>query len=142
MKTLAERIAFALEKSGKTQADLVRATGAKSSSVSNWVNGRTQNLKGENLARAAQFLGVAEAWLGAGAGPMERSGLQQWPFRRVTQNAIAQLSVEQLEHMEKMLELILLNFSRDSSTGKPYLDESGTLPNNDKQRKLHKTNAA
>jgi len=80
METLAERIKIALERSGKTQADLVRATKAKSSSVSNWVNGRTKNLKGSNLTIAAQVLGVSEAWLGAGVGPMERQIPDRWPF--------------------------------------------------------------
>lgn len=69
MNTLAERIKAALSQSGKTQADLVRATGAKAPSVSNWLSGRTKNLKGNNLVAAAALLGVNTEWLADGVGP-------------------------------------------------------------------------
>lgn len=70
MKTLAERIAHAMKTSGLTQADLTRATGAKGSSVSNWLSGRTKNLKGDNLVSAAAALGVNSNWLASGKGPI------------------------------------------------------------------------
>ncbi|MNU46268.1 HTH-type transcriptional regulator PrtR [compost metagenome] len=69
MNTLAERIKSAMSQSGKTQADLVRATGAKAPSVSNWLSGRTKNLKGNNLVAAAALLGVNTEWLADGVGP-------------------------------------------------------------------------
>ena len=72
MKTLSDRIKAALAQSGISQADLVRATGAKAASVSNWVGGRTKNLKGANLVNAARVLGVEEAWLANGVGPMKK----------------------------------------------------------------------
>ncbi|ODA19783.1 hypothetical protein A9G00_08385 [Achromobacter xylosoxidans] len=72
MKTLSDRIKAALTQSGISQADLVRATGAKAASVSNWVGGRTKNLKGANLVNAARVLGVEEAWLANGVGPMKK----------------------------------------------------------------------
>ncbi|WP_152553779.1 helix-turn-helix domain-containing protein [Bordetella bronchiseptica] len=100
MKTLAERISFAMAKAGVSQADLVRATKAKSSSVSNWVNGRTKNLKGANLAITAQLLSVSEAWLGAGIGPMERRP-QIWPFKTIPPERYAEATEVQRAAIEE-----------------------------------------
>lgn len=100
MKTLAERIEFAMKRAGVSQADLVRVTGAKSSSVSNWVHGRTKNLKGANLAAAAQLLGVREAWLGAGVGPMERQS-DAWPFQTISPERYAQATDAQRAAIEE-----------------------------------------
>jgi len=100
MKTLAERISFAMNKAGVSQADLVRATKAKSSSVSNWVNGRTKNLKGANLAITAQLLNVSEAWLGAGIGPMERRP-EVWPFKTISPERYAQATDAQRAAIEE-----------------------------------------
>lgn len=127
MSTLSERIREALVESGVTQADLVRATGAKAASVSNWVGGRTKNLKGENLVAAAQLLGVEEAWLASGVGPKRRAGKTsrenkidggqnglttaasplksgpQWPFERVSASDIHALPKADRERLESML---------------------------------------
>ncbi|MCD0501183.1 hypothetical protein LP085_30330 [Achromobacter sp. MY14] len=84
MKTLSDRMHAALIAAGKTQADLVRATGAKSSSVANWVGGRTKNLRGENLVIVSRLLNVSEAWLGAGVGPRERFKAGSWPLRSIS----------------------------------------------------------
>ena len=112
MKSLAERIAFAMKRAGITQADLVRATKAKSSSVSNWVNGRTQNLKGQNLAIAAQVLGVSEAWLGAGVGPIERTR-QAWPFKSISETRIRGLEPEDLAKFEAAAVVAALHLGLD-----------------------------
>lgn len=69
MKTLRERLRSALDEKGATQADLARAAGVKSPSVSNWLSGETKQLKGTSLVKAAAFLGVHEAWLNEGKGP-------------------------------------------------------------------------
>jgi len=72
MGTLADRLKERCAELGISQADLVRATGAKGSSVNKWFSGDTKNLKGKNLVLAAQKLEVSEAWLADGAGPKER----------------------------------------------------------------------
>ena len=51
-------------------ADLARAVGVRPPSVSDWLSGKSQSLKGENLKKAAKKLGVNAAWLGMGEGPM------------------------------------------------------------------------
>ena len=59
MNTLAERLKFAMSRKNLTQADLARVSGAARSSVTNWLNGRTQNLKGKNLVKVSGVLGVS-----------------------------------------------------------------------------------
>jgi transcriptional regulator with XRE-family HTH domain len=54
-------------------ADLARAVGVKPPSVSDWLSGKSQSLKGENLKRAASKLSVNAAWLSLGEGPMRGS---------------------------------------------------------------------
>lgn len=127
MKTLAERIAHAMERAGVTQADLVRATKAKSSSVSNWVNGRTQNLKGQNLAIAAQVLGVSEAWLGAGIGPIERVR-QPWPFRRLSEEKVRGLSESDLAQLEAAVAVAALHLGLDLQPDSEMSDKSRGSP--------------
>jgi len=90
MSTLAERMEKALAASGKKQADLVIATGAKASSVTNWIGGRTSNLKGENLTKAAACLGVSPVWLAAGVGEMKPT--TAWPFKKFSQAQYETLS--------------------------------------------------
>lgn len=73
MGTLEKRIRERAAELGVTQAEIARATGAKEPSVHKWFSGATKNLKGRNLVKAAEFLGVSEAWLADGAGPKERT---------------------------------------------------------------------
>lgn len=51
-------------------AALAAACGVKPPSVSDWRNGRTKEIKGLPLIKAAAFLGVNVKWLAEGVGPM------------------------------------------------------------------------
>jgi len=101
MSTLAERMEKALAASGKKQADLVIATGAKASSVTNWIGGRTSNLKGENLTKAAACLGVSPVWLAAGVGEMKAE--TAWPFSKFSQEDFEALEPEVKVAIEKWI---------------------------------------
>lgn len=68
MNTLRERIQWALNNSGLTQADLVRATHRTRAAVSDWFTGATQSLKGDTLLLAARALKVRPEWLATGVG--------------------------------------------------------------------------
>jgi hypothetical protein len=72
MSTLRERITLALEShpAKPKQADLARACGVASPSVTAWFTGDTKTMKGETLLKAARFLCVRPDWLQTGAGPM------------------------------------------------------------------------
>jgi hypothetical protein len=73
MSTLKERLALVSpEWPWGKKAALAKHCGVKAPSVSDWISGETKTLEGDNLLRAADFLGVNPKWLASGKGPMLR----------------------------------------------------------------------
>lgn len=106
MKTsLSERLNIAMRRKNAKQADLARVTGVSRPSVHDWVNGTTQNLKGDNLVKIASFLDVSIEWLAYGVGKME----SYWPFQRVSPSELSRLPPSQIEEVE---DIILLKLSK------------------------------
>jgi|SRR5580692_9008064 hypothetical protein len=71
MTTLAERLRLAMAgPPERSNADLTRATGVKSSSVSAWLSGKTKKMEGANLLATAEYLRVNPWWLADGRGKM------------------------------------------------------------------------
>lgn len=71
MKTLAERLKYAMEVLPPKKikgVELARAVGVRPPSVSDWLSGKSKNMEGPNLIRAAQFLKVNSKWLATGIG--------------------------------------------------------------------------
>lgn len=90
MKTLAERLKEAMKgPPSVTPAELARACGVKQPSVSDWLSGKTQNLKGNNLYRASAYLKVNPAWLSEGRGHMRKGGGAE-PFLPVYEDKLSQ----------------------------------------------------
>ena len=73
METLNERLAKAMAARGKIAADLSRVTKKKSSSVSDWLSGKTKMMEADNAAIVCRFLSINPDWLIFGKGP---SGLE------------------------------------------------------------------
>lgn len=74
MKTLAERLRHAMEVLPPKKikgVDLARAVGVKPPSVSDWLSGKSKTMEGENLLKAAKYLGVSPIWLATGKGEHE-----------------------------------------------------------------------
>lgn len=69
MTTLAQRMKEAIDDAGVKPADVARACKITAASVSNWLSGETKSLKASTALRAADFLGVNQAWLAEGRGP-------------------------------------------------------------------------
>lgn len=61
--TLSSRLKVALDASGLKKIDLSRRCGVSSGAVTMWFDGSTNELKGENLIKAATALGVSPGWL-------------------------------------------------------------------------------
>lgn len=83
MKTLAERLKFAMENASPKKVkgvDLARAVGVKPPSVSDWLSGKSKKMEGENLLRAAKHLGVNPHWLASGTGDMQLGQSQSKAF--------------------------------------------------------------
>jgi transcriptional regulator with XRE-family HTH domain len=71
---IVERLKAALEsKKGATQAGIAKACGKSRASVSEWFSGETNAPTAENLAKAADYLGVDFRWLATGEGDMRGS---------------------------------------------------------------------
>lgn len=62
-KTLAERIQYAMDKRGMTQADLARATGIGTSNIAHIVTGKTKDPRVSNVLKIARALGVSLDYL-------------------------------------------------------------------------------
>ncbi|MBR2881599.1 MAG: helix-turn-helix transcriptional regulator [Prevotella sp.] len=63
MSTLAERIRFAMDMRGMTQADLARATGIATSNVAYIVNGDVKNPRFDSVVKIARALDVSLEYL-------------------------------------------------------------------------------
>lgn len=75
-KTMSDRIIQALKDVQKNQSELARHVGVQSPSVNDWISGKTKTIKGQNLLRAAEFLGVNPLWLAEGKGPKSAASLK------------------------------------------------------------------
>ena len=73
MKTLSDRMRYALDQSGKTQSALAKACGISVVSVNDWLSGKTKSLKASTALKAAFCLKVDVAWLTTGTGSPEAS---------------------------------------------------------------------
>lgn len=71
--TLSTRLRQAMQDAGINQAELARRCEVSPPSVNGWLSGKSKFLRGENLLRAANVLGVADLWLATGKGPKIRS---------------------------------------------------------------------
>ena len=72
VSVLSERLRQAMKEAipSLSQADLARAAAVSRASVTDWLNGQTKTIKGGNLLRVSEALGVSPKWLAEGVGPM------------------------------------------------------------------------
>ena len=71
ISTIGDRIRYAMEKKGMSQAQLHRAMGIKSSSMSNLISGKSKRPSATNLMKIAEILEVSQPWLMTGVGSMD-----------------------------------------------------------------------
>lgn len=69
-ETLADRLRKAMRAADMSQKQLADAVGVKPPSVNGWLSSKARFIRGENLLKAAQALGVSEVWLATGKGDM------------------------------------------------------------------------
>lgn len=67
--TLAERIREAIQRSGKTQAQIATETGKSPGAVTQWLDGTTKSLRADTAAALEQATGYSAGWLVTGKGP-------------------------------------------------------------------------
>lgn len=127
MSTLAERIKERMQIMGLTNAQLAKAAHVKQPTAFNWGSGKTKNIKGEPLLRAAQALGVTPIWLATGSDKSHKAAktdirlvgesvpiyqwnpeATEWPFRSVTKEQYQSLSDPQRAEVEGFIKGLLL----------------------------------
>lgn len=77
MNTLAERITALMGINGDTVTTMADIAGVKPPSVSDWLNGKTKNLKAGPAMRLAQHFKISLLWLTEGRGLMQYPELQK-----------------------------------------------------------------
>jgi len=70
MSDYSDRLNEALRERGQKAPWLARQVGVSKSAAYQWLDGKTKNMRHENLLAAAQALGVRTEWLIKGRGPM------------------------------------------------------------------------
>jgi transcriptional regulator with XRE-family HTH domain len=75
VKTLGERLAFALKLSGMTAAQVARDAGVSTGYLSRIQAGARENVGHKNLAKIAYALRVSTHWLSTGEGEIEAQGV-------------------------------------------------------------------
>jgi len=142
--TFGERLEEALGLAKKDRQELANALGISVQALSQVIVGKTKALTAENAARAARELGVDMMWLSTGEGEatvnlvqLKHSSTKEhehpyWPFLRVTQEMVSDLSPEQLKALDRVLfEFYSVakhadNTASDKDWGAPKA--SGTIP--------------
>ena len=107
MNTWHERLKKAMEEAGMSPADLARAVGASTASVSEWTNGITRELKATNSERVCAALKINHRWLILGKGPM-RPGVAE-PYAdydtRVSPRLAEMINQLDQDHLAKLEEI-------------------------------------
>lgn len=105
MKTLAERLQFALEKSGKRKTDIWKGCGLSSGAISHWFNNPKTEIKGKNLLCAARILEVRPEWLSEGTGDYELSESEK--LMNQISEAMYSLKEDDLKHVSDLCVILL-----------------------------------
>lgn len=104
---LRERIAEAMRRHpGLSQADVARACGVKTPSVTDWLNGKTKSLKPEPARRGAVLFGCDQNWLATGTGTPNWGGALS-AQATATARATADLSVGKPPDLDQALRVVL-----------------------------------
>lgn len=104
-ETLAERIAWAVEHSGKTLERLGEESGCSHAAISQWQTGKTKQIQSDLLLRFADATGVELRWLLTGAGPRLSRYLIGEAMDRVSE-ALAKLAREEPLQVDTVVRMV------------------------------------
>lgn len=126
LETFADRLNFAMNEGGYTQASLGQAIGMSQPSVWKLTTGKTQNTR--KMYQIAKVLGVRPEWLEEGSGPM-REGPATEPSPNASTFKFSHLKVKEWESLDEKerdeyVEVPLLNISLSAGNGGYVIDES------------------
>jgi len=133
LKTLAERLKYAMEVLPPKKikgVDLARAVGVKPPSVSDWLSGKSKTMEGENLLKAAKFLGVNPNWLATGSGAPTENNKQKIKDEELSNILFRDLSLHKIPVFDYVQAGLWNEVSYDGATplGYTYTDYIGAVP--------------
>ncbi|SHL41715.1 hypothetical protein SAMN05216428_102337 [Nitrosospira sp. Nsp11] len=131
MKTLAERLKFALDKSGKKKTDIWKGCGLSSGAISHWFNNPETEIKGKNLLCAARILGVRPEWLSKGTGDHALSESEK--LMNQISEAMYSLQEDDLKHVSDLCVFLMKKSGITPTENSADTDE--TQPIKSKQNK-------
>lgn len=115
VESVAMRLRYAMDNTGKTQADLYRATGISKATLSRYLAGQFEP-KSDAVHKLATALNVAEMWLWGCDVPMERpvetKKEQPIEYDRLPENRkefiykVAQMSDAEFDRLTQILSLV------------------------------------
>lgn len=141
MGTIGSRIKEKRLAAKMTQAALARLVGVERAAVSQWETGQSKTLKGENLLKVAEALGVSPRWLSSGKdSPFSRHtsagrtntlhvGETAQPFRKIPLTPSKSVPVVHIRNAELFLRnpdkegLAMIETTSDVDTGRAFAIE-------------------
>ncbi len=123
LKTLAERLKYAMEVLPPKKikgVDLARAVGVKPPSVSDWLSGKSKTMEGENLLKAAKFLGVNPNWLATGSGAPTENNKQKIKDEELSNILFRDLSLHKIPVFDYVQAGLWKEVSYDGATPISY----------------------
>ncbi len=103
MRTISDRLKYALELRGMKASDLARELGLSKASISQWLSSTTKELSASNALNAAKVLNVDPYWLVFGTGSPETELTTQ---ERGIIDSIRRLDNESAELAERLISKI------------------------------------
>lgn len=133
LKTLAERLKYAMDVLPPKKikgVDLARAVGVKPPSVSDWLSGKSKTMEGENLLKAAKFLGVNANWLATGSGVPTENNKQNIKDEELSNILFRDLSLHKIPIFDYVQAGLWKEVSYDGATplNYTYTDYLGAVP--------------
>lgn len=133
MKTLAERLKYAMEILPPKKikgVDLARAVGVKPPSVSDWLSGKSKTMEGENLLKAAKFLGVNANWLASGNGTAINKNIEKINDEELSNILYKDLNLHKIPVFDYVQAGLWKEVSYDGATplSYTYTDYLGSTP--------------
>lgn len=120
MNTFAQRLLYARQLRGYTQSKLALLCGMSQSTIASYESGT--RLHARNLLNLAKILRVNPTWLDQGTGTMF-SALQEtthhysqtWPFIHIKPDDLNQLSEQQRQTVETVIQALLESWSAEKN---------------------------
>jgi len=133
LKTLADRLKYAMEVLPPKKikgVELARAVGVKPPSVSDWLSGKSKTMEGENLLKAAKFLGVNANWLATGSGAPTENNKQNIKDEELSNILFRDLSLHKIPVLDYVRAGLWKEVSYDGEAplSYTYTDYLGAIP--------------